>query len=43
MVAFGAYILRGASAGWTRVAFLVILGLCGFSMFRVWRDQRRYV
>lgn len=28
--------------GLDAVAFLVILGLGGFSMFRVWRDQRRY-
>ena len=42
VVAFGVYILRGAH-GLDAVAFLVILGLCGFSMFRVWRDQHRYV
>jgi len=24
------------------VAFLVILGLCAFSMWRVWRDQHTY-
>jgi uncharacterized membrane protein YhhN len=42
VVALGAYILRGAH-GLDAVAFLVILGLCGFSMFRVWRDQHRYV
>ena len=41
VVAFGVYFLRGAS-GLDAVAFLVILGLCGFSMFRVWRDQHTY-
>jgi hypothetical protein len=36
-----AYFVQGAS-GLDAVAFLVILGLCGFSMWRVWRDQHRY-
>ena len=36
------YFIRGAH-GLDAVAFLVILGLCGFSMWRVWRDQHRYV
>jgi len=42
VVTLGVYFLRGAS-GLDAVAFLVILALCGFSMFRVWRDQHRYV
>ena len=41
VVAFGYYILQGAS-GLDAVAFLVILGLCGFSMWRVWKDQHTY-
>ena len=41
VVAVGYYILHGAS-GVDAAAFLVILGLCGFSMWRVWRDQHRY-
>jgi small-conductance mechanosensitive channel len=41
VVAFGYYILNGAS-GLDAVAFLVILGIGGFSMFRIWRDQHRY-
>jgi small-conductance mechanosensitive channel len=41
VVAFGYYILNGAS-GLDAVAFLVVLGIGGFSMFRVWRDQHRY-
>ena len=35
------YFWRGAS-GPDAAAFLVILGLCGFSMWRVWRDQHHY-
>ena len=41
VVTFGYYILQGAS-GLDAVAFLVILGLCGFSMWRVWREQHTY-
>ena len=42
IAALGVYFLRGAS-GLDAVAFLVILGLCAFSMWRVWRDQHDYV
>ena len=41
VVTFGVYVLRGAS-GLDAAAFLVILAICGFSMFRVWRDQHHY-
>jgi small-conductance mechanosensitive channel len=41
IVALAVYFVRGAS-GLDAVAFLVILGLCAFSMWRVWRDQRHY-
>ena len=41
LVAIGAFIVYGAS-GRSALAFFVILGLCGFSMFRVWRDQHTY-
>jgi small-conductance mechanosensitive channel len=41
LVAIGTFILYGAS-GRNALAFFVILGLCGFSMFRVWRDQHTY-
>jgi ABC-type nickel/cobalt efflux system permease component RcnA len=41
VVSVGYYILRGA-AGLDAAAFLVILALGAFSMFRVWRDQHRY-
>jgi uncharacterized membrane protein YhhN len=41
IVAVGYYILNGAS-GPDGAAFLVILGVCGFAMWRVWRDQHHY-
>jgi hypothetical protein len=37
----GSYFLLGAS-GPDALAFLLVLVLAGFSMFRVWRDERRY-
>jgi hypothetical protein len=36
------YFWRGAN-GPEAVAFLVVLGICGFSMWRVWRDEHQYV
>jgi small-conductance mechanosensitive channel len=36
-----AFSLVGAS-GMAAVAFLLVLGICGFAMFRVWREQRTY-
>jgi hypothetical protein len=41
VVDLGAYFLLGAS-GPDALAFLLVLALAGFSMFRVWRDERRY-
>lgn len=41
LVAIGIFILYGAS-GQEALAFFLILGLCGFSMFRTWRDQHTY-
>ena len=41
VASLGVYFWRGAS-GLDAVAFLVILGLCGFSMWRVWRDQHTF-
>ncbi len=41
VVALAVYFVRGAT-GLDAVAFLVILGLCAFSMWRVWRDQHHY-
>jgi hypothetical protein len=37
----GTYFLLGAS-GPDALALLLVLGLAGFSMFRVWRDERAY-
>jgi uncharacterized membrane protein len=41
VVAFGYYILNRAH-GLDAAAFLVIIGFCGYAMWRVWRDQHRY-
>jgi hypothetical protein len=41
VVDLGVYFLLGAS-GPDALAFLLVLLLAGFSMFRVWRDERRY-
>ncbi len=41
VVSFGYYVLNGAS-GPDAAAFLVILGACGYAMFRVWRDQHTF-
>jgi uncharacterized membrane protein len=35
----GAYTVFGAS-GPDALAFLLVLGFCGYAMFRVWRDER---
>lgn len=32
-----------ATRGLDALAFLLVLGLAGFAMFRVWRDERTYV
>ena len=43
LVDLGAYFWPGrATAGPDALAFVVVLGLCGFSMYRVWRDERTY-
>lgn len=41
LVSIGAFIVYGAS-GPNALAFFVILGLSGFAMFRVWRDQHTF-
>jgi hypothetical protein len=41
VVALAVYFVRGAS-GVDAVAFLLILAMCIFSMWRIWRDQRSY-
>ena len=40
-VDLGVYFWRGAS-GLDAVAFLVVLAIAGFSIWRVWKDQRTY-
>ena len=35
-------ILFGLSSGPDALAFVLVLGLSGFAMWRVWRDERRY-
>jgi len=41
LVAFGAFVLERPS-GRDALAFILVLGLSGFSMFRVWREQHSY-
>ncbi|MBA2361730.1 MAG: hypothetical protein H0V79_12515 [Actinobacteria bacterium] len=41
LVAFGAFVLERPS-GRDALAFILVLGLSGFSMFRVWREQHTY-
>ena len=38
----GAWILHGFSSGPDALAFILVLGLCGLSMWRVWRDEHTY-
>ena len=42
LVDMGAFVLGYLRAGLDAVAFLAVLALCGWSMFRVWRDQKSY-
>ena len=37
-----ASIIRGFSSGLDSLAFILVLGLCGVSMWRVWRDEHTY-
>ena len=39
----GVYWYGGASSGLEAVAFVAVLVLCAFAMFRIWRDQHHYV
>lgn len=41
LVALGAFFWAGVS-GLNAVALVLILGLCGFAMWRIWRDQHTY-
>lgn len=42
VIDFGVWFTRGVS-GRDALAFFLVLVLCAFAMFRVWRDQRTYV
>ncbi len=33
----------GGATGYEVIAFVAVIALCGFAMFRTWRDQHRYV
>jgi hypothetical protein len=37
-----AWILHGLSSGLDALAFVLVLGLGGFAMWRVWRDEHTY-
>ena len=37
-----ASIVRGIGSGLDSLAFILVLGLCGVSMWRVWRDEHTY-
>ena len=37
-----ASIIRGFASGLDSLAFILVLGLCGLSMWRVWRDEHTY-
>ena len=41
VTALGVFFVEGAT-GRSALAFFLILGLSGFSMFRAWRDQHTY-
>jgi hypothetical protein len=38
----GAWIVRGLGSGLDALAFILVLGLSGFAMWRVWRDEHTY-
>ena len=38
----GAWIVRGLSTGLDALAFILVLGLSGLAMWRVWRDEHTY-
>ena len=43
LVDLGAYFWPGrTTAGLNALAFVLVLLLCAFSMYRVWRDERTY-
>ena len=43
LVDLGVFFWPGRNtAGPDALAFLLVLGLCGFSMYRVWKDEKTY-
>jgi hypothetical protein len=42
VVDVGAWIVRGLGSGLDALAFVLVIGLCGFAMWRVWRDEHTY-
>jgi len=42
VVDIGAWIVRGLGSGPNALAFVLVLGLGGFAMWRVWRDEHTY-
>jgi hypothetical protein len=42
VVDIGAWIVRGLGSGPDALAFVLVLGLSGFAMWRVWRDEHTY-
>jgi small-conductance mechanosensitive channel len=42
VVDIAAYIYGGAH-GLEVLAFVAVLAMCGFAMFRIWRDQHHYI
>jgi len=43
VVDIGVFWYGGASSALEAVTFVAVLVLCGFAMFRIWRDQHHYV
>ena len=42
VVDVGAWIVRGLGSGPNALAFVLVLGLSGFAMWRIWRDEHSY-
>ena len=42
VVDVGAWIVHGLGSGPDALAFVLVLGLSGFAMWRVWRDEHTY-
>ena len=42
VVNLGAAFATGFPAGLGALAFVLVFGICGFAMFRIWRDEHTY-